>query len=194
MRRPDEGNPRGLPRETVNRRDLPRQRPICSLARAHRPIPPGIETAPRNLKQPAHHPHRMGGLVHLHEPEERFEGPLSVANQAAAFARISRSSLSLRFSRRSRLSSSRSAVVSLPSPLPRSRASCWTHSEIVQAVGPNSRDSSAGFRPVRTRSTIWRLNSGVYRTFVFAIVNPSKPYVEVSTKAGQLHNSSWPSI
>ena len=41
-----------------------------------------------------------------------------------------------------------------------------THSEIVQAVGPNSRDSSAGLRPLRANSTIWRLNSGVYRTFV----------------------------
>ena len=35
--------------------------------------------------------HRMGGLVHLHEPEERFEVPLSVANQAAAFFNMSRS-------------------------------------------------------------------------------------------------------
>ncbi|PYS56747.1 MAG: aspartate/glutamate racemase family protein [Acidobacteria bacterium] len=58
---------------------------------------------------------------------------------------------------------------------------------MVQAVGPNSRDSSAGVRPPRTRSTICRLNSGVYRTVFSAIVNPSKPYVEVSTQAGQLH-------
>jgi hypothetical protein len=42
----------------------------------------------------------------LLEPEGRFEGVLSVANQAAAFDRISRSSLSLRFSRRNRMSSS----------------------------------------------------------------------------------------
>jgi hypothetical protein len=35
----------------------------------------------------------VGGLVHLHEPEERFDGPLSVANQAAAFERISRPAL-----------------------------------------------------------------------------------------------------
>src|SRR2546429_4590048 len=32
------------------------------------------------------------------------------------------------------------------------RSSCLTHSEIVQAVGPNSRDSSAGVRPLRTKS------------------------------------------
>ena len=60
-------------------------------------------------------PDRVGGQVRPHEPEERFEVALSVANQAAAFDRVSRSSLSRRFSRRSRLSSSRSLVVRPPS-------------------------------------------------------------------------------
>ena len=80
----------------MDRLDLPRQRQIQSSPCAHRPIQPGVESTSRNLQQSAHHPDRMGGLVHLHEPEERFEVPLSVANQAAAFERISRSSLSLR--------------------------------------------------------------------------------------------------
>ena len=57
----------------------------------------------------------MGGQVRPHEPEERFEVALSVVNQAAAFDKVSRSSLSRRFSRRSRLSSSRSLVVRPPS-------------------------------------------------------------------------------
>src|SRR6185437_10716029 len=162
----------GLAREPVDRGDLPRQCQILSLASAHRPIEPRVVPTPRDLKQPAHHPHRMGGLVHLHEPEERFEGPLSVANQAAAFARISRSSLSLRFSRRSWMSSSRSALVSPPSPLPASRAARRIHKPIVQAVGPNSFASEVAERPERCSSTIWRLNSGVYRVVVFAIVNP----------------------
>jgi hypothetical protein len=48
----------------------------------------------------------VGGLVHRHEPDEV---PLPVANQAAAFERISRSSLSARFSRCNRDSSLRSA-------------------------------------------------------------------------------------
>jgi hypothetical protein len=30
-------------------------------------------------------PHRAGGLVSLHEPEQRFEGPLYAGNQAAVF-------------------------------------------------------------------------------------------------------------
>src|SRR5207302_11012139 len=177
-----------LARAAVDLVDPSRERDIGPLPSRHRALLPSIEAARGHFKQSAHNPYRVGGLVRLHESEERFGvAGFSVANQAAAFARISRSSLSLRFSRRSRVSSSRSALVKPPSPLPRSRASCLTHSEIVQAVGPNSRDSSAGVRPLRTKSTIWRLNSGAYRTVFFsAIVNPSKPYVEVSTQAGQL--------
>lgn len=129
----------------------------------------------------------MGGLIRLHEPEERFEGAPSVANQAAAFERISRSYLSLRFSRRSLVSSSRSALVKPPSPLPPSRASCLIHREIVHGVGPNSFASDAGVHPVRASSTICRLNSGVYRTDLSAIVNASKTNLGVSTKPGQVH-------
>ena len=131
----------------------------------------------------------MDDLIRFHEPEERFEGAPSVANQAAAFERISRSSLSLRFSRRNRESSSRSVLVSPPSPLPASRSSCLTHSEIDQDVGPNSFAKDAGVRPERTRSTICRLNSGVYRTALLAIVNSFNPIIEVSTEPGQVHSA-----
>src|SRR5439155_24842755 len=185
----------GPARAAVDLVDPSRERDIGPLPSRHRALVPSIEAARGHFKQSAHNPYRVGGLVRLHESEERFGvAGFSVANQAAAFARISRSSLSLRFSRRSRVSSSRSAVVSPPSPLPRSRASCLTHREIVQAVGPNSRDSAAGVRPLRTISTICRLNSGVYRTVFSAIVNPSKPYVEVSTQAGQLHSPGVSSV
>jgi hypothetical protein len=61
--------------------------------------------------------------------------------EAAAFERISRSSLSLRFSRRNRGSSSRSAEVNPPSPWPASRLACSSHNPIVQGVGPNSFDN-----------------------------------------------------
>src|SRR5215831_4909636 len=77
-----------------------------------------------------------------------------------AFDRISRSSLSWRFSRRSRLSSSRSAVVRPPSPRPALRSDRANQFLIDCAVGANSRASSSGERPARTRSTIWRRNSG----------------------------------
>jgi hypothetical protein len=86
----------------------------------------------------------MGGLVRLDESEERFGvAVLSFANQAAAFERISRSSLSWRFSRRSRVSSWRSAVLSPPSPRPTSRSVCLTHWRIDQDVQPNSLASSS---------------------------------------------------
>ena len=75
---------------------------------------------------------RALGLARHHEFEEfeefeEFGEPTSLflANQAVAFARMSRSILSWRFSRRSRLSSSRSALLSPSLPgrgLPASRA------------------------------------------------------------------------
>lgn len=135
-------------------------------------------------------PTEWGGLVRSHEPEERFEVLPSVANQAAAFERISRSSFGRRFSRRSLVRSSRSALVGPPSPLPLSRAACFTHVEIDQDVGPNSFANEAGVCPVRTRSTICRLNSGVYRTDFSATVNSSKTNVGVSTKAAQVQSAT----
>src|SRR5690606_33039782 len=68
----------GVARAAVDGGDLARQLQIPSPPRAHRSIYPRVEPAPRYIQQSAHHPDRVGGLVHLHEPEERFEGPLSV--------------------------------------------------------------------------------------------------------------------
>lgn len=113
----------------------------------------------------------MGGLVYLHEPKERFEVPLSVSNQAAAFERISRSSFSLRFSRCNCASSCRSAVVNPPSPLPASRLSSRIHSAIVQSVGPYSFAKDRTVLPLQAKTTICRLNSGVYRVLLDAIAN-----------------------
>src|SRR5690606_17136304 len=84
-------------------------------------------------------------------------------------------------------SSSRSAVVRPPSPAPISRAACLIQVPIVMAEGPNSLDRDAAVRPDRASATICRLNSGVYRTVLSAIVNSSCYNGEVSTKAGQLH-------
>jgi hypothetical protein len=54
------------------------------------------------------------------------------------------------------------------------------------AEGPNSFDSDAAVRPDRANATICRLNSGVYRTVLSAIVNSSCYNGEVSAKPGQL--------
>src|SRR5712671_649385 len=176
----------------VDRLDLARQRQVRPISLTHRSIQPRIESASRNLQQSAHDPDRVGGLVHLHEPEERFEVPLSVANQAAAFERISRSSFNLRTSRRNRDSSSRSAVVNPPSPLPASRLPCRTHSAIVQGVGPYSFDKDLAVLPLCAKSTICRLNSGVYRTLLAAMLNTSITNSGVSTKPGQLQSIARP--
>ena len=91
------------------------------------------------------------------------------ANQAAAFARISFSSRRIRFSRRSRRSSSRSAVVS-PSRRPSSTSAWFTQLRIVWSDGSNSRLSSPGVRPALTRRTISARNSAGYGALVFGIL------------------------
>jgi hypothetical protein len=63
---------------------------------------------------------------------------------------------------------------------PQSRAFCGF------PVSRNDRAVALGVRPVRASSTICRLNSGVYRTELSAIVNASKTNLGVSTKPGQV--------
>src|ERR1700722_13220703 len=125
------------------------------------PLPPCIVATGGDTQQLAHGDDRITCLVIAHEPEP-FAGIafVSPANQAAAFERISRSTRSWRFSRRSRLSSSRSAVVRPPSPRPPLRADCVTQFLIDCAVGSNSAANSSGVRPACTSSTIRRRNSG----------------------------------
>src|SRR5262249_62361642 len=96
---------------------------------------------------------------------------VSRAKQAAAFERISVASLSWRFSRRSWVSSSRSAVVSPLPPRPASHSAWPTQFLIDCAVGSNSCASSSGERPARTSSTIWQRNSGGEGGLVFALVD-----------------------
>ena len=96
----------------------------------------------------------MMGLVRLHERED-LPGivPVSRANQAAAFFKISRSSRSWRFSRRSWRSSPSSKLVRPSSRRPSSRSAWRTQLRIADAEHSNSRASSPGARPVRTSST-----------------------------------------
>ncbi len=87
--------------------------------------------------------HGIDRLVIAHEPEP-FDGidPVSLANQAVAFARISRSSFSYRFSRRRRRSSPRSSVVRPSLRRPSSRSAWPTQLRIAPAEGSNSRAST----------------------------------------------------
>lgn len=73
---------------------------------------PGVVARAGNVKGAAEGGDRMQSLIGGYEPEDSPGSEcVSRANQAAAFFRISRSSLSRRFSRRRRWSSSRSSEV-----------------------------------------------------------------------------------
>lgn len=110
-------------RVPMNRVDLRREPMSFRGSIRQAATAPRIQPALGDLEQPAHGGHRIVGLIHAHESEDRFGfGAVSCANQAAAFERISRSSLSCRFSRRrKRANSCRSALVNPPSPRPASR-------------------------------------------------------------------------
>ena len=83
----------------------------CSLRRCS--FHPRVETAGGDFQYAAHRGDGIHGLVRFHELEDSGGvESVSRANQAVAFAKISRSCLSRRFSRRNCLSSSRSSDVS----------------------------------------------------------------------------------
>jgi len=115
--RVDAGSSVALLREAVDGVNLRGQPYVLKGALTGWSIAPSVIAARRDPEQSAHNPYPVGGLVCLYESVERFVfGALSWANQAAAFERISRSSLSWRFSRFSRVNSWRSALVNPPLP------------------------------------------------------------------------------
>src|SRR5690606_6478475 len=167
--------------------------PLHELHVAPRPrrgltLQPRIVPAGGDLQHTAQRGHRILCLVRSHEPKESADvRSVSRANQAAAFARISRSVRRRRFSRLSRSSSSFSRLLSPSVRLPSSSSACFTQFRIACAEGSNSRDSSSAVRPARTNSTICRRNSGGYTRRFFAIVDSFPSQGEyVSTKPGQL--------
>ena len=174
----------------MRRADCHDQRGVDHGTLRGRPLRPRVIAAGGDAQDAAHHGNGVTGPVLAHEWEP-FGGITSVsrANQAAAFERISRSNLSWRFSRRRRLSSSRSAVVR-PSPRrPSSRSARATQLRIACADGSNSFASSSGVRPAQTSSIICRRNSGGYGVRFLAIVNSENSNVRVSTKPGQLQTT-----
>src|SRR5712691_8240726 len=173
----------------MNRADARREFRVGARPRRGRPLAPRIVAAGGDGQHPAHRGNCVHGLIRVHELERR-DGtePVSVANQAAAFDSISRSSRSTRFSRRKRLSSSRSAVVSPSRRRPSSSPACLTHLRIALAEASNSRANCAIGRPVRANSMIRRRYSGAYGGWVLGIGDLLLPFSPTpSTKAGQLH-------
>src|SRR5262245_16685057 len=147
----------------MDRNDAIPQHGILARAPRRAASRPRMIAAGGDAQNTAHRGHRMYGPVLAHESVS-FGGTVFVsrANQAAARERMSRSTLSWRFSRRKRWSSWRSAEVNPSARRPSSRSACATQLRIVCAVGSNSRSNSSGVRPARTRSTICRRNSGAY--------------------------------
>lgn len=82
----------GSMRSRVDRADAARQVGVGSRPRRGRTASPGVVAGGRDLQDPGHGSDRIHGLVRAHEPENPVGvALLSRANQAAAFARISRS-------------------------------------------------------------------------------------------------------
>src|SRR5271167_2445373 len=161
----------GRVRALMNRAHAKAELRVRAAARRRRPLPPCIEAAGGDTQYPAHRRDPITGLIRTHELERRDGSePVSVANQAAAFDNISRSSRRIRFSRRKRVSSWRSSVVSPSLRRPSSRSACATQLRIEVEVVSNSLARSSALRPARTSSTIRCRYSGAYRLCVLPIV------------------------
>src|SRR5713101_4556970 len=181
----------------MNRPDAGRKSSIGPRACGRRPLAPRIVAAGGDSQYSAHRGNPVNGLIRVHQLERR-DGtePVSVANQAAAFASISRSSRSPRFSRRNRLSSSRSAVVSPSLRRPSSSPACLTHWRIALAEASNSRANCAIGRPARVNSMIRRRYSGAYGGWVLGIgglllpFSPNTVYESGSTPQQRVHRTS----
>ena len=109
--------------------------------------------AARHTHDPRHGFHRKDGLVRGHELEGLDDVTSFRANQAAAFERMSRSTLSWRFSLQRRWSSSRSAPVRPSLVVPPSIPARLTQPAMVTAQGSNSRAKLSTPRPLRASAT-----------------------------------------
>src|SRR5262245_50391388 len=195
--------PIGSARLEVNGENRPRQLGVALRPRRERPVLPRVVPAGGDPEHAAHGGDRVVGLVAFHEFESR-DGidVVSLANQAAAFRRISRSSRSARTSRRRRRTSSFSSVVRPSLRWPSSRAACTTQFRMAFAEGSNLRASSSGDCPPRTSSTSRRRNSVEYGRRVLGMVTSFPPqrigvYQTGSTPdhrlAGDSGRGKWPS-
>ena len=154
----------------------------------HAPLP-RVVPAGGDAQHLAHGGEGMGGLIRLHELEP-FDGiePVSRANQAAAFFRISRSSRSAAFLSPETLQLPRSSVVRPSRWRLASRSACRTQFRIHYAEGSNSLASDSGLRPLRTSSMNRSRYSSGYGRCDFGIVSSMiAQNGRESTTPGQLH-------
>jgi len=84
----------GLARAGVYGPDPPQQRCVGNGMERRRTMPPSVETSLGHAEHARHGGNREKGLVRAHEPEEPDDtAPVSRANQAAAFDKMSRSGI-----------------------------------------------------------------------------------------------------
>jgi hypothetical protein len=159
----DAGRAVGAPRSLMYLPDFLGQHRVFSVSFRGRALPPCVVATGGDFQHLAHEANREFGPVRIYELED-FGGtsPVSRANQAVAFASISRSCFIWRSFLRSSRSSTRSSVESPSALFPSSRSACWIQLRMVCSVGSNSSASSEGFRPFRASSTIRFLNSSGY--------------------------------
>jgi len=116
----------GLPGLGVDQADLLGEDLVGQCPSRRRAVPPAVVAAARDAEEPAHGGRRVRGPVRFDELEPRYGVEcVSLANQAAAFFRISFSSSRTRTRRRSWASSAFSSVVG-PSVRTPSSLSAWS--------------------------------------------------------------------
>src|SRR5216683_2348356 len=161
----------------INRRNFEPQPLIFLAMLGGRPFTPGVVSRARDFEYPAHQRHRIAGLLPCDKSESHS---LSLAKKAVAFFRISRSSRSRRFSRRSSTNSSRSLRFNAPSaPRPASTSACSTQRLSAVSPIPSSSASWPMLLPLRcTSCTVSALYSAEnfrrFRLLSFPTVHSSR--------------------
>src|SRR5581483_243761 len=186
----DTGTAVGAAALGVNGADLDKQRSIAARTLALRPRKPGVVAGGRDLQGTRHQAHGVAVSVVLDCPVLHL---CSLAKNAAARFKKSRSLVTRSSSRRNRKSSSRSAL-SAERVVPRFAALCSSPPQRYSRFAeiPSSRATWATGRFIsRTRRTASVLNSSGYlRRFGSDICSSDLRIVHlrvVSTKSGEVH-------
>src|SRR6202047_1819488 len=118
-----------------------------------------VEPTARHAQAATQDRDRVLGLLHGDEPKPYR---LCFAKKAVAFFKMSRSSWRMRFSLRSRASSSRSAVFRPVFPFVRSASACLTHAPTADGTRSSSRATAVtDFPSSKTNRAVWALNSSL---------------------------------
>ena len=155
---------------------------------------PGVKARAADVEHAAHRLDRVLGLLRRDEPEDHHRVSLSLAKKAAAFFRISRSSVRIRFSRRSRRSSSRSSrgqalgLALIDVELTRPVAQRLRRDTRAPRRAAGTDRPLRPQQPDRLTAELQRIRRVLASTDILP-ARPDGPADQVSTKPGELH--SW---